>query len=104
MIRFVLHYGCHFIVPFLFAFVFYPHRKWFAYSVFVLAIVIDIDHLWAEPIYDPNRCSIGFHTFHSVYALGFYVLLLAFPKTRIVGFALLWHLVTDGLDCWMMRY
>ena len=32
-------------------------RCWQALS----AMIIDIDHLLADPILDPNRCSVGFH-------------------------------------------
>lgn len=101
-LQFLLHYGMHFIMPFAIAYVFYKNQFWRASIVFLLAILIDIDHLWANPIFDPTRCSIGFHFFHSYGAMGLYVVLLFFKKTRLFGLALLWHILTDALDClWM---
>lgn len=62
-------------------------------------MAVDLDHLLAVPIYDPNRCSIGFHPLHSYYAIGVYVLLLFFPKTRLVGIGLVIHMILDYLVC-----
>ncbi len=69
----------------------------------VLTMVIDLDHLLATPIFDPNRCSIGFHTFHSYFAAIVYLGMLIFSKTRIIALGLIFHLVTDALDClWLL--
>jgi len=65
----------------------------------VLTLLIDIDHLLATPIFDPNRCSIHFHVLHTYYAMIVYAVLLFFSKTRIVGVGLLFHIVTDFQDC-----
>ncbi len=62
-------------------------------------MLVDLDHLLANPIFDPNRCSIGFHPLHSYYAIGFYFLLLAFPKSRVIAVGLLFHMLTDYVDC-----
>lgn len=62
-------------------------------------LLVDLDHLLANPVFDPNRCSIGFHPLHSYYAIVVYVGLLFFPKTRIVAIGLLLHMATDYLDC-----
>ena len=63
-------------------------------------MLVDLDHLLADPIYDPNRCSIGFHPLHSVVAIAGYVVLLAFKKPwRWLGIGLLMHMATDLLDC-----
>lgn len=64
-------------------------------------MAVDLDHLLAVPIYDPNRCSIGFHPLHSYYAIAVYVILLFFPKTRIVGIGLVIHMILDYIDCFM---
>lgn len=63
------------------------------------AYLIDLDHLLADPVFDPDRCSIGFHTMHSYYAVGLYALLVYFPKTRILGIGLLIHIFVDMTDC-----
>jgi len=62
-------------------------------------MLIDIDHLLAIPIFEAGRCSIGFHPLHSYFAISGYVILLFFKKARIIGLALLWHIVTDAVDC-----
>lgn len=65
-------------------------------------MLVDLDHLVADPIYAPNRCSIGFHPLHSYWAVAVYGLLLGFKKTRLVALGLMIHMVLDGLDClWM---
>ena len=66
-------------------------------------MVIDLDHLLADPLYDPNRCSIGFHPLHTQWAVLVYIVLAVIPSTRIAGFGLLIHIVLDSLDCIWMR-
>lgn len=64
---------------------------------------VDLDHLLATPIFQSNRCSIGFHPFHSYYAIAGYVILLFFRKPfNIIGMGLLLHMLTDLTDCLMM--
>lgn len=65
----------------------------------MVTMVVDLDHLLAVPIYDPNRCSIGFHPLHSYYAIGVYVILLFFPKTRLLGIGLAIHMLLDYSNC-----
>ncbi|PKV50119.1 hypothetical protein ATE84_2169 [Aquimarina sp. MAR_2010_214] len=103
MIRPILHYGFHFIIPLLIVFLFFPKQWKKVYIIFIGAMLIDLDHLLAYPsIFDSNRCSIGFHPLHSYYAITAYGIMLFFPKMRIIGLALLWHILTDQIDCWMM--
>ena len=64
-----------------------------------LTMVVDLDHLLASPIYDPNRCSINFHPLHSYPAILLYIMLAAFPKSRLVGLGLLLHMGIDLTDC-----
>lgn len=72
------------------------------YLLFLAAMLIDLDHLLANPVFDPNRCSVGFHFLHSHIAVIGYSILVVPTKTRIIGVALLWHIVTDQIDCWLM--
>ena len=66
------------------------------------AAMVDADHLLAEPVYAPDRCSIGFHPLHSYSAIGLYTALLVFPRVRLIALGLVIHMVLDGLDClWM---
>lgn len=70
----------------------------------LMALLIDFDHLLADPIFDPNRCSLGFHPLHGWPAASVYLLLAVFPASRILGVGLLLHLGLDGLDCLWMRW
>ncbi|MET1259925.1 DUF6122 family protein [Flagellimonas sp. DF-77] len=99
MLREFVHYGIHFLVPFLIALCFPIERRRTVILIFLGAMVIDIDHLLADPIFDPNRCSIGFHPLHSYVAITGYALLALFRKTRLFGLALLLHIVADFFDC-----
>ncbi|UMB55488.1 DUF6122 family protein [Lutibacter sp. A64] len=99
MIRFIIHYGMHFIVPGIIAFLFFKNSWKKVWFIFILTMSIDLDHLLATPIFEANRCSINFHPLHSYYAIGIYCLLLIPTKTRIVAIGLLFHIVTDSIDC-----
>jgi len=99
VLRPIVHYGLHFLFPALIAFVFFRKEWKKAWLIMVLTMLIDIDHLLATPIFDPNRCSINFHILHTYSAMIVYAVLLFFSKTRIVGVGLLFHIVTDFQDC-----
>ena len=71
------------------------------YLIFLCSMLVDLDHLLADPIFDPTRCSINFHPLHTYYAMVGYALMLVPKSTRILGFALLWHMLTDYIDCLM---
>jgi len=98
-----IHYFLHFGAPLLIALVFFKKEWKKVYLLFLASMLIDLDHLLATPIFDANRCSIGFHPLHTYYAAGVYFIMLFLPKPfNILGFALLFHLLTDFIDCWMM--
>ena len=65
-------------------------------------MLVDLDHLLASPIYDPTRCSIGFHPLHGYIPIGFYGLLLLHKYSRIVGLGLMIHMLLDIIDCVVM--
>ncbi len=99
--KFLLHYSFHFLVPIAIALLFYK-KKWIqVYLIFIGTMFIDLDHLLANPIFDPNRCSINFHPLHTYYAAGAYILMVIPKKSRILGIAFLLHLFTDYLDCYL---
>jgi hypothetical protein len=104
MLQSTLHYGIHFVLPLVVALVFFKSHWKMAYLIMISTMLIDLDHLLATPIFDPNRCSINFHPLHSYYAIAVYVLLLFFKKTRLLGIGLLIHLFADAVDCLMMGY
>jgi hypothetical protein len=81
-------------------------RNWIRAGLVIAAgNLIDLDHLLANPIFDPNRCSIGFHLLHGWEAAVIYLLMLGVPKWWVRAFALgaLWHLAVDYGDCVMMQ-
>ena len=70
----------------------------------LLGMLIDLDHLLATPIFDPNRCSIGYHPLHSYFAILFYIF-FSIPKTsRILGLGLVIHIIADLVDCTFMSF
>lgn len=103
IIRQLLHYSLHFVFPFLIAYWFFRGKWKEAGIIMALTILIDSDHLLANPIFDPNRCSIGFHPLHTFWALIVYCLMFFIPswKWRAVALGLILHLGTDALDCFM---
>lgn len=98
-LKFIIHYGLHFVVPLLISLYFFKNQWKKVYGIFLLSMLIDIDHFLANPIFDANRCSINFHPLHTYYALCMYVLILFFKKLRLLSVALLLHLFADYLDC-----
>ncbi|MDF1594147.1 MAG: DUF6122 family protein [Desulfobacterales bacterium] len=103
MIRPIAHLLLHFIVPGAAARWAYSERWKKAWLIMMATMIIDLDHLLADPIYDPNRCGIGFHPLHTYAAMIVYTVLSVIPKTRLVGLGLMIHMALDGLDCvWMV--
>ena len=103
ILRFILHYGMHFLVPGLIAYIFFRKNWKKVWIIFTLTMLVDLDHVFATPLFDPNRCSINFHPLHSYYAIAIYVLLLIPSKTRIIAIGLLFHMFTDFLDCFWIK-
>ena len=99
--RHIIHYLFHLLVPFVFGKLFWKENWWKAGIIMVGMMVIDLDHLLADPICDPGRCSIGFHPLHTVWAGIVYggLLVVPFWVVRAVGIGCLWHLCTDAIDC-----
>ncbi len=102
MLQFVVHYGLHFLFPGVITYVLFRDNWKKAWLIMIATMLVDLDHLLADPIFDPGRCSVGYHVLHSYWAIACYFILLAFPKTRIIAVGLLFHMLTDTVDCWMM--
>ena len=100
-LNFLVHYSFHFIVPAIIAFLFFKENLKKVYLIFIATMLIDLDHLFANPIFDPNRCSIHFHPLHSYIAIVIYFLLLIWEKTRILAIGLLLHILADTIDCFL---
>lgn len=98
-VDFLWHLAVHLIVPVAVAWLFFrPNFKRAALIMFA-GILIDLDHLLADPIVDPDRCSVGFHPLHSYWVIPLYLLLALFPKTRLIGLGLVIHIILDWLAC-----
>ncbi len=100
-LKFLIHYSFHFIVPAIIAFIFFKENWKKVYFFFIVTMLIDLDHLLANPIFDLNRCSINFHPLHSYIAILIYFLLLVWKKFRILGIGLLLHILADTIDCFL---
>lgn len=101
--RALIHLALHALVPLAIALAFHRPRWKRAWLWMLAGWLIDIDHLLADPVYAPDRCSIGFHPLHTAPAAAAYVLLLLPSKTRLLAIGLLVHLGLDALDCAWMR-
>lgn len=112
----MLHIAAHVAVPTIVALTFYRER-WVQVALILIAtMVVDLDHLLADPVYDPERCSIGFHPLHTAPAIAVYSVLFALPvllgrkgdggnvgaaarTLHLIGLGLLIHMGLDGVDC-----
>ena len=99
MLQTLVHYTLHLLVPGLIAYVFFRSQWKKAWLIMLATMLVDLDHLLATPIFDPGRCSINFHPLHTYWAMAVYVVLLFFKKTRIIAVGLLFHMLTDFIDC-----
>jgi hypothetical protein len=101
--RAIIHLLLHALVPLAIALVWHRDRWWRAWLWLLAGWLIDIDHLLADPIYAPGRCSIGFHPLHTAPATFVYALLCLPRRTRLLGTGLLVHIGLDAIDCLLMR-
>ncbi len=99
MLQILVHYTLHLLVPGLIAYIFFRKQWKKAWLIMLATMLVDLDHLFATPIFDPGRCSINFHPLHTYWAMAVYVVLLFFKKTRIIAVGLLFHMLTDYIDC-----
>ncbi|MFB3063079.1 MAG: DUF6122 family protein [Gammaproteobacteria bacterium] len=70
-----------------------------AWLIMLATMLVDLDHLLASPVYDPARCSMGFHPLHQWPAILVYALIVLVRPLRLLGIGLLIHTLLDGLDC-----
>jgi len=90
-------------VPALVAALFYRKTWLKSFALLMLGMVVDVDHLLATPVYDPGRCSMGFHPLHTWPAVLVYAALTLWPKSRIFGIGLLLHMLLDTSDCLLIN-
>lgn len=112
----MIHLALHLVVPLTIALAFYRPRWGNAALILLATMLVDLDHLLATPVYDPARCSIGFHPLHTLPAIATYVALFAGPllaqwrngtaplagtprALHLIGLGLLIHMALDWGDC-----
>lgn len=96
---FLLHMVLHVAVPVAVAAFFYKPKFKRAALLMLAGILIDVDHVVAVPILDPERCSVGYHLLHSYWLIPAYIALAIYPRTRLVGLGLVIHIVLDATAC-----
>ena len=100
----MLHISLHLVVPLAVVGLFFKKDWKIAYFIMLSTMLVDLDHLLANPIYDPNRCSIAFHPLHQPWFIAFYFILSFYPKTRFIGVGLVIHMVLDAIDCYPISF
>ena len=104
MIHIFIHYSLHFFLPLLIAILFFKKDWKKFYLIMLLTMIVDLDHLLANPIYQEDRCSINFHPLHSYYAIVTYMIMTFFRRPfNIIGIGLSLHMLTDFCDCLMKK-
>lgn len=99
------HYFLHFIAIGAINW-FYDKKNWKKNWLILLAtMAVDLDHVFATPLFDPMRCGIGYHPLHSALPILGYLAGTIFVKNktlRLIFIGLLFHMITDFIDCiWM---
>ena len=102
MLQTFAHYGTHLFLPLMISLIWYKSNWKMAFLIMLASMLIDVDHFLANPIFDPNRCSIGFHPLHSSFAILVYIFLLIPKKSRLVALGLVIHIIADIVDCSFM--
>lgn len=98
-----IHYFLHFGFPLFIARICFKSDWIKVYLILIATMLVDLDHLIANPIFKSNRCSINFHFLHTYYAMIIYIGMLFLKKIyRIIGIGLLFHMITDFIDCLFM--
>ncbi len=106
VIRTITHYGLHFGAPFLLCLLFKKEHRLKALLIMQATMLVDVDHLLADPVFDPTRMSIGFHLLHQYALIAIYVIMCFLPYKamhmpwwlRALGVGLTFHMITDWQD------
>lgn len=101
-VTFAFHLFLHVLLPLIVALVFFRQQWQKAWLIMVAVMLVDLDHLLADPIFAADRCSIGFHPLHTYTAITGYLLMTLWQPLRLVGIGLLIHMAVDASDCWRM--
>lgn len=101
----IVHYFLHFVFPVVIALVFFKDNWKKAYLIMLITMLVDIDHVFADPIFELGRNSIGYHPLHSYPMIFLYFLGSIFLKGnyKIISVGLLFHMFTDFQDYYLWR-
>ncbi|WP_297983842.1 DUF6122 family protein [uncultured Chryseobacterium sp.] len=104
-LREFVHYFLHIIFPAVIAYMFFRKEWKKAYLMMLATMLVDVDHVFANPIFDPNRSSVGFHPLHTYPMIALYFLGVIFLKGnyKIIAVGLLFHMFTDFQDFYFWR-
>ena len=95
----IVHLSGHLILPAAIAYTGFGLNWQSAAKVMIASNLVDVDHLLAKPIYDPDRCSIGTHPLHSLPAIGIYSAMAFNQWTQELGIGLFTHMAVVFVDC-----
>lgn len=111
----MFHIVLHVLVPVAIAVAWYRPESRRAGLIMLATMVVDVDHLLADPIYDPQRCSIGFHPLHTWPAIAICVAVFLgalvvrhrrgrsddrrYWTAEVVALGILIHMALDATDC-----
>ncbi|MCF4101973.1 DUF6122 family protein [Gillisia sp. M10.2A] len=102
MLQTAVHYCLHFLAIGLIAY-FYDKQHWKkAWLILIATMAVDIDHIFATPLFDPTRCGIGYHPLHSEIAILGYIIgaiVIRNKLIKLIFIGLLFHMFTDLIDC-----
>ena len=96
-----IHLILHFTLPLIVALIIFSDKIKIAYLIMIATMLVDVDHLLASPIFDPERCSIGFHPLHRLPAIVIFAGLTFIPRLRLIGVGLIIHMLLDFFDCYL---
>ena len=103
MIQSLTHYSLHIFLPLLISFLFFKKNWKTAYLIMLSTMIVDLDHLLADPIFQKDRCSINFHPLHTYFAIIIYAIMILLRQPfNIIGIGLILHMATDLIDCLIM--
>lgn len=96
----ITHYFLHFVFPVFIALMFFRNNWKKAYLIMLGTMLVDLDHFFANPIFEPGRNSIGYHPLHTYPMIFLYFLGSIFFKGnyKIISVGLLFHMFTDFQD------
>lgn len=95
----LLHLALHVLIPLAVARLAFRPAWRRAFWIMLATMAVDLDHLLATPIYQPDRCSIGFHPLHRAPVIAVYGAMTLWTPTRLVGLGLVIHMALDASDC-----